>query len=261
MRDPVVGGYTPERIALRRAIALAFDRDAAIGIIFNGGGLPAGSVVPPGIAGHDPQFVTDVFSHDVSRAKALLDLFGYVDRDGDGWREAPDGASLVIAFGSVSQPRFRPWEELWSKTFRLLGLRMELRKMHQSELTKMMMSAKHQLAINAWNMDYPDGEDFYVILHGAAAGSANSTHFALPEFDRLYEASRQLRDSPERNALYRRMDKLVAVYMPMVMHLYPVRAALTHPWLIGYMPHPAHVEPWKYLDIDIAARRRAEGRN
>jgi hypothetical protein len=57
------------------------------------------------------------------------------------------------------------------------------------------------------------------------------------------------------------MDKLVAVYMPMVMHLYPVRAALTHPWLIGYMPHPAHVESWKYLDIDIAARRRAEGRN
>jgi ABC-type transport system substrate-binding protein len=261
LRDPVVGGYTPERVALRRAISLAFDRNAAIGIIFNGGGLAADSVVPPGIAGHDPRFATDVFRHDLPRAKALLDQFGYVDRDGDGWREAPDGSPLTIAFGSLTQPRFRPWEELWSKTFGLLGLRMELQKMHQAELTKLMMAAKHQLAMSAWNMDFPDGEDFYVILHGGAAGTANSSHFALPAFDRLYDESRLLVDSPERNALYRRMDKLAAAYMPMVMHLYPVRAALTHPWLTGYKPHPAHLEAWKYLDIDLAARNSAGGRN
>src|SRR5204863_649715 len=50
MRDPVVGGYTPDRIALRRAIALAFDRRQAIDIIFNGGAIPANGVVPTGIA-------------------------------------------------------------------------------------------------------------------------------------------------------------------------------------------------------------------
>src|SRR5262245_14054865 len=115
MRDPVVGGYTPERVALRRAIALAFDRRQAIDIIFNGGALPANGVVPAGIAGHDPAAATDVFDHDLPRARALLDLYGYVDRDGDGWREAPDGSPLEISFASPSEPRFRPWDELWGK--------------------------------------------------------------------------------------------------------------------------------------------------
>ena len=48
--------------------------------------------------------------------------------------------------------------------------------------------------------------------------------------------------------------------MPMVMHFYPVRAALAHPWVKGYQPHPVHLEPWKYVDIDVAARREMTGR-
>jgi ABC-type transport system substrate-binding protein len=260
MKDPVVGGYTPERIALRRAIALAFDRKQAIDIIFNGGALPAHGLVPSGVAGHDPAAVTDVFDHDLARAKALLDLHGYVDRDGDGWREAPDGSPLVVTFASPSQPRFRPWDELWDKAFRNLGVRMALRKMHQADLTKMLMAGKHQLAMNAWNMDYPDGEDFFVLLHGPASGSANQSFFELPAYDRLFEQARALTDSPERNRLYREMDKLAFAYMPMVMNLYPVRTALAHPWVLGYVPNPAHLEPWKYLDIDVAVRDRLTGR-
>ena len=261
MRDPVVGGYAPDRVALRRAIALAFDSKQAIDIIFNGCALPANGVVPAGVAGHDPNAFTDVFDHDLPRAKALLDLHGYVDRDGDGWREAPDGSRLAITFASPAQPRFRPWDELWEKAFRGLGVRMVLQKMHQNDLIKHVLAANHQLAMNAWNMDYPDGEDFFVLLYGGAAGSANQSFFALPEYDRLYEQARLLVDSPERDSLYRRMDKLAFAYMPMVMNLYPVRTALTHPWVRGYQPHAVHLEPWKYLDIDLEVRRRMLGRD
>jgi oligopeptide transport system substrate-binding protein len=259
MKDPVVGGYGPDRVALRRAIALAFDRRQAIDIIFNGGAIAANGIVPTGIAGHDPEAMTTVFDHDIAKAKALLDMHGYVDRDGDGWREAPDGSPLSIGFASVSQPRFRAWDELWDKAFRALGIRMVLTKMHNADLTKMVMAGKHQLAMNAWNMDYPDGEDFYVLLYGPASGSANQSFFELPAYDRLYDQARLLHDSPERNRLYREMDKLTFAYMPMVMNLYPVRAGLTHPWVKGYVPNPAHLEPWKYLDIDMALRARALG--
>lgn len=261
MLDPVVGGYTPERVALRRAIAMGFDRDKAINIIFNGGALPANGVIPVGVAGFDATFKPDVFDYDLARAKALLDTAGFVDRDGDGWREAPDGSPLTIALSSIAQPRFRPWDELWAKSFQQLRLRMRIEKMHQAELTKLMMSGKHQFAMDAWNMDYPDGEDFFVILHGPAAGGANQTHFSLPAYDNLYAQAQKLIDSPERNLLYRQMDKLVFAYMPMIMHFYPVRAALAHPWVKGYKPHPVHLEPWKYIDIDVAARERATGRN
>ncbi|MEP7154955.1 MAG: ABC transporter substrate-binding protein [Betaproteobacteria bacterium] len=261
MMDPVVGGYTPERTALRRAIAMSFDRDKAINVIFNGGALPPYGVTPPGISGFDAKFRTDAFDYDVPRAKALLDTYGFIDRDGDGWRDMPDGSPLVITFSSPAQPRFRPWDELWSRSLQQLGIRMKLQKMHQSELTRMMMSGKHQLGFNAWNMDYPDGEDFQVLLYGPAAGTVNQTQFSLPAFDKLFLQAQKLPDSPERNVLYREMDRIALVYMPMVMHLYPVRAALAHPWIKGYKPHPVHLEPWKYIDIDTAMRQQVTGRN
>lgn len=260
MLDPVVGGYTPERVALRRAIALGFDRDKAINIIFNGGALPANGVVPPGVAGFDAKASTDAFNYDLPRAKALLDTYGYVDRDGDGWRETPDGKPLEITLTSISQARFRPWDELWAKSFDQLGIRLNIEKMHQGEVTKKMMAGKHQLGIDSWNMDYPDGEDFFVLLYGAAAGTANQTHFALPAFDNIYKQTQKLTDSPERDLLYRQLDKLAFAYMPMVMHFYPIRAALAQPWVKGYQPHPVHLEPWKYVDIDVAARREMTGR-
>ncbi len=43
----------------------------------------------------------------------------------------------------------------------------------------------------------------------------------------------------------------------MVMNLCLLRVALTHPWVKGYRPHSVHLEPWKYLDIDVAEQARA----
>ena len=89
-----------------------------------------------------------------------------------------------------------------------------------------------------------------------AAGYANTSHFALPVFDRLFERSKKLLDSPERSAIYRQLDKLAAAYMPISIHLYLQRSAVMQPWLIGYMPHTIHLEPWKYLDIDLAGKAK-----
>ncbi|MBI3716665.1 MAG: hypothetical protein HY255_11795 [Betaproteobacteria bacterium] len=254
MRDAVVGGYAAERVALRRAIALAFDNRAAIAIAMNGSARPVIGLVPPGVPGYDTQLRTDVFVQDLAKARALLDLYGYIDRDGDGWRETPEGRPLSVEMLGIPEPRFRPWDELWAKAFAALGIRLDVRHVHQADLLRMIQAGQFQMAFGAWNMDYPDGEDFYITLYGPSTGFANTPGFALPAYDRLYEQSQKLPDSPQRDALYRQMDKLSFAYMPMVMHLYLTRSAVSHPWLHGYIPHPVHVEPWKYLDIDAAAR-------
>ena len=258
MKDPVIGGYAPEKIALRRAIALAFDNRAAIAIAMNGGALPVRSVVPPGVPGYDANFESDVFVQNLAKAHALLDTYGYIDRDGDGWREQPDGMPLVLEYQNASEPRFRPWDELWAKAMAALGVRLEIRLMHQSEGVKMRQAAKFQLSFDAWNMDYPDGEDFYVLLNGPSAGFSNTTHFMFPAYDRLYDQAQKLVDSPERNVLYRQMDKIAFAYMPMVMHLYLSRSAVHYPWVSGFIPHPVHVQPWKYLDLDVAMREKQQ---
>src|SRR5207247_7187214 len=75
MEDPVVGGYTPEKIALRRAITMGYDADEEIRVIRQGQGMPMTQIVPPHMSGHDPTFSVRT-RLDVGGAKALLDEFG-----------------------------------------------------------------------------------------------------------------------------------------------------------------------------------------
>ena len=254
MKDKVVGGYTADRVALRRAIALAFDAEAAVSIAMSGAAMVANGVVPPGVAGHDARFRTDALLQNLPRAKALLDAFGYVDRDGDGFREDPQGKPLSLEMMSFPEPRFVVWDELYAKTFAKLGIRHSIIKVHQAEAYNMRQAAKYQVSHDAWNMDFPDGENFYVTLFGAAAGNANNSHFALPAFDALFARSRKLQDGAARNTLYREMDRLMLAYMPIIPHVFLLRSAVSQPWLRYYVPHTVHIEPWKYLDLDEARR-------
>ena len=58
--DPQVGGYTPAKIALRRAIALAIDSAAEIRLFYNGQALPAQSMIVPNNYGYDPTLKTEM---------------------------------------------------------------------------------------------------------------------------------------------------------------------------------------------------------
>ena len=58
----------------------------------------------PHTTGYDPNFKSEMGDYDPARAKALLDLYGYVDRDGDGWRELPDGKPLVLEMATRARP-------------------------------------------------------------------------------------------------------------------------------------------------------------
>src|SRR6187397_2210088 len=85
MENPLVGGYTPAKVALRRAISLAVDLDREIRLVRRGQ-----SIIGPQVWGYDPAFKSEMSEFNRAKATALLDLHGYVDRDGDSWREQPD---------------------------------------------------------------------------------------------------------------------------------------------------------------------------
>ena len=91
MEDKVVGGYAPDKVALRRAISLATDVSREINSLRRGQAVPAQTVLAPGSWGYDPNYKSENSDYSPQRAKALLDLYGYIDRDGDGWRDMPDG--------------------------------------------------------------------------------------------------------------------------------------------------------------------------
>ncbi|MBL8301329.1 MAG: bicyclomycin resistance protein, partial [Ideonella sp.] len=90
--NPIVGGYTPDKVALRRAISLAYNSAEEIRLVRKNQAVPAQAAIAPLTFGYRPTLKTEMSDYDVPRAKALLDLYGYTDKNGDGWRDMPDGS-------------------------------------------------------------------------------------------------------------------------------------------------------------------------
>jgi ABC-type transport system substrate-binding protein len=256
MEDPVAGGYTPDKIALRRAIAMAYNIDDDIRVLRQGQGAVATQIVPPGMSGYDPAL--DVRTkYDVAGARALLDKFGYKDRDGDGFREAPDGKPLTIYMASPPSTQDRQGDELWQRGLNSIGLRVEFVKQKWPDLLKMARLGQLQ----AWRLGNinttPEGFGFYGLLYSKNAGFSNLARFNLPEYDRVYEKTRSLPDTPERTRELRRLSELVNVYAPWVLLAFRVENVIVQPWVLGYKNNPTYQYPFPYLDIDTARRDAA----
>ena len=254
MDDPMVGGYTPEKVALRRAIALGYDIDEEIRLIRRGAALPAQSQVPPLTSGYDPAFVSEMGEFDRARARALLDTFGYIDRDGDGWREQPDGTPLLLEVATQSSQIDRAFNELWKRQLDRLGLRVDFRVNQWPENLKSARAGKLMLWQLGNSASAPDSDDFLRFGASVGIGGSNFARFRLPEYDRLYDRQRQLPDGPERDAAIREMKRLFVVWMPYKVHCHRYVNDLVHPWLIGYRRHPFASDFFKWIDIDPTLR-------
>jgi len=254
MKDPLVGGYTPEKIALRRAIGMGFDNAENIRVLLKGRAVPANGPIPPDIAGFDPALRTQAQLYDPAAARALLDRFGYKDRDGDGYRELPDGKPLVLERWSSPNSQSRQGDELWKKNMDAIGLRIAFKKDRVPELRKMARLGKIPMRADGWNADYPDAENFMQLLYGPNAGQENQAQFDLPEFNALFEQARTLPDSPERTRLFDKMTELALAYAPWRMTYHLLEDSLRHRWVGSYVPHPIRSQWWQYIDIDVAQR-------
>ncbi len=255
MKDPVWGGYTPDKIALRRAISLAYNNAEEISLIRNGTAIEARSPIPPGVLGYDEKFTTGK-TYDPAKAKALLDMFGFVDRDGDGWRDMPDGSPLTLVYATGPSQLERLFLVLWKKNLDSVGIRMEPLIEKWPDLRKKSKLGKLQSWGLAWGADYPDGENFFQLLYGPNCGSSNDGCFQLPQFDQLYESASRFPPGEERTRIYQEMSRLILVYAPWKLHVHRMYNHMVQPWVLGWRKHPFLHEGYKYLDIDLKRRSK-----
>lgn len=258
MDDPVVGGYSLEKNALRRAILLAYDTDREIAAVFKGQAELAQQLVPPGLSGHDPKLKLRP-PHDPALANAMLDRFGYKDCDGDGFREAPGCKSLKITRSSTTDSRGRIQEEIWKKSMNAIGIRVEFFSQKWPDLIEMSRTGKLQMWGWSWISGGPGGDGYASLLVSRNINAINDMRFKLAEYDRLYDEGTELPLGPARDRIYRALSELAAANSVLDFGIHTYANDVSQPWLLGYKRHPFWRTAWKYVDIDEKAREKATG--
>ena len=250
MEDAVVGGNAPEKVALRRAIALAYNTDEEIRLPRRNQAIPAQGPIQPTTYGYSTTFKTDMSEYDPARANALLDLFGYVDKDGDGWRDLPDGKPLLLEYATSPGAASKELNEIWKKSMNAAGLRIMFKLAKWPEQLKAARAGRLMM----WGLGYgastPDGSGSLGLAYGPGKGESNLSRFQNDEFDRLFQQQKNMPDGPERLEVMQHMVKIMVAYMPYKFSTHRIRTDLMQPWLIGYRRHPVARDFWKYVDID-----------
>jgi ABC-type transport system substrate-binding protein len=249
MDDPVLGGMTPERIALRRAIAMAYSRDEDIRVLEHGLAVPAQSPVPPDARGYDAA-LRSATPYDPALARALLDRFGYRIRPGDSYRSQPDGKPLLLTMHTQASTTGRLRDEMWLRSLNAIGIRVAFKADTYTEIIKASRLGQVQMFETDWLGDIPDGGNFLQLLYGPNRTGVNYSRFNLPQYDALFDAASKLDDGPERTRLYDQMSRLIDDYAPWVVRVHPLSADLRQPWLENYVRHPVMFTNWRYLDLD-----------
>ena len=250
MEHPMLGGYTPGKVALRRAVALAYHTEEEIRLPRRNQAIPAQGPIQPGTYGFDATFKTEMSEFSPARAAALLDMYGYVDRNGDGWRDMPDGKPLVLEYATQPDAASRERSEIWKKSMNAARIKIEFKTAKWPENLKAARVGKLMM----WGLGYiastPDGAGALGLAYGPGKGEGNLARFENPEFDKLYRQQQLLPDGPERLAIMQQLVKIMVAYMPYKFATHRLRTDMMQPWLLGYRRHPIARDFWKYVDID-----------
>ncbi|MEK8047376.1 ABC transporter substrate-binding protein [Ideonella margarita] len=250
MEDPVVGGYTPDKIALRRAISLGYDNSAEIRVARRGLGIPATSMLVPHTTGYDAALDFGFSEYDPAKAKALLDMYGYVDKDGDGWRDMPDGKPMVLEYSTQSDTTSRQFNEQWAKYMKAINVNMKFIAGQWPDQFKKAKAGTVQIWSLGNSATSPNGANFLEEAYGPQTGSGNLARFKLPAYDALVDRIGQLPEGPERLALIKQAQTLLAAYMPIKPHVHRFRLMVSQPWFLGYRDHPFARDFGRYVDVD-----------
>lgn len=215
MRDPVLGGSGRDNIALRRAIAMAFDDAEWIRVFDAGLATVTAQMIPAAIEGHVPHY-RNPNAFDPAGANALLDKTGY-RRGRDGYRRNPDGSPLVVTMLTGTSSKARAQAEFHKRMLDRIGIRVSFEALPSSERFKRTATCQYGMTGLDWAFDVPDGTNVMSAFSSKALGSGNSTCFADALFDAAYDKALVEPAGQSRSELFRtmqaRLDAMAVIRM------------------------------------------------
>jgi ABC-type transport system substrate-binding protein len=235
--------------ALRQALAYALDIPAFLEKMRNGRGVALKTIVPLPIAGSERDVKAQGYSHNLELAKKKLAEAGY-----------PDGKGLppITVEYRNSNSLARQEFEFHRAQVAEAGITLKANfQTFSAFLERVEVSGNFQMTDAGWQADYPDAENFYQLLYSPnKVPGPNSSSYANPEYDKLYEQSRFMPNGPERYAIFARLSEIMREDVPIIITWSPIAVGLHQNWVRNLKRNMMLDLPARYVDVDPAGKAK-----
>lgn len=251
MEDPVLGGYTPEKKALRQAICLAMNWDEINESFYNGLNIIFDGPIPPVLNGAAKgRAAVSYRGPNLDKAKELLAKAGY-----PGGRDA-DGKQLIINYYVSQGGNNQEQSEMRRRQLATIGIELKVNLVDFSTLIERVSKKGAPMFGFAWSSDYPDGENNLALFYGPnEAPGSNHYNYKNPKYDELYLKIQTMPDTPERTKIYEQMRDMINEDCPYSGAMDRTRFYGVNGWLKNFKPTEDFWNWPKYLDVDDSKRK------
>lgn len=220
---------------VRRALALAVDRDALATKILPGGRQPAPTFVPSFLAGYTPPARR---AYDPAAARQLLAEAGFPGGKGFPTLEVLFHNAEILRL--VSEALQQAWR-------RELGIELRLANQEKKTVFARRRAGDFQLVLGTWTADYLDATTFLDMWRSDSGN--NQTGWADPAYDALGDRANTLADPAARAAVLAQAEALVLDAAPIIPVYFNSHVYLAHPALKGWAPTPMEHTDYRYVSL------------
>jgi oligopeptide transport system substrate-binding protein len=222
---------------VRRALALAIDRDKIARLVLRSGEQPAYNLVPPMISGYEP--ATSLLNEDnaemrLATARRLMEAAGYS-------KERPLTFSMRFTAG-WARPTCIAIAAMW----REIGVRVELESSEAKSMIADLLRGDFDVAYDGALHEIP--EQFLNILQTGT--TYNTGAYSSEAFDAALAAAKLEPDAQVRNRLLREAETIALADFPLLPVIYSVSRNLVAPSVRGWHPNPMDVHLTRYLRLE-----------
>jgi len=233
-------------VNVRRAVGHGIDRAAAIEDLWFGLAEPVETISPSA----DPKWLAEIpeenrLDYDPTEANRLLDEGGYLDTDGDGVREMPDGTNPIVIRHAVNtdSDTAGPIGELFVGWMEEIGLGVEIASYDQDALFGVIVDGTYDTFYWGWT-PFVDPDPMLSYFTEAELGNNNDANWTDPRYEELYLEQKEELDPDRRVEIVHEMLTVfhdAAVYFPT--YLAPDLQAYRTDTFEGWVRQPAEIGP------------------
>ncbi len=226
-------------VNVRKAFALAIDRQKVVDVVFRKLPIPANSILPPGMPGYaEPQTKTPF---DPAQAKQLLAQSKYAGK-------LPDITWTTVGGGGAAAEDIQAMTAMLKEN---LGINVSIQQTDWPTFIGQLNDPSknpYQVFDIGWIGDYADPQDFLDILFHTGS-TQNWAAYSNPAVDKLLDQAGLEKDNAARFKLYQQAEQMILADYPVLPLTYARQYWLTKPYAKGVIYPPMIIPRLKYISL------------